>query len=288
MEGRTKRFSLGYSYAPRSAAFGGEDCFNEMMTDVGADHVEVVLGDIALAKRLTEGGFTVSFHCPGWWDVWRKGEDVVTEWLLDLLRPVSGLENSGQAIFVWHAALALPETTNRSTLFSDSVTFFRLLRRLAAETVDNALICLENLTHGTSKTRIGDTPEELVELRRTIGHDDVKFCFDIGHYIMGLRTLPERTIPGEFLDNVAIVHLHGVEGKDRPREKWWDHYCLKESSVPWESHLQALLDTGWDGTIVLEVWRDLEENPSIARGQIGGSFQKAKRFLEKAVEEDVK
>ncbi|MCJ2562490.1 MAG: sugar phosphate isomerase/epimerase [Candidatus Thermoplasmatota archaeon] len=282
MEGRRKRFSLGYSYAPRSAALGGEDRFIELMRNVGADHVEVILEDIALAKRITMKGFSVSFHCPGWWDTWGKGEDVATEWLLSLLRPMSQLECSTQIAFVWHAAMAPPESVTRSTLFSDSASFFKLVRRLTVETLDNADICLENLTHGASKTRIGDTPEELIELRRAIGHDDVRFCFDIGHYIMGLRTLPERTIPGEFLENVAIVHLHGVEGKDRPREKWWDHYCLKENSVPWENHLQALLDTGWRGTIVLEAWRDLEEEPSIARRQIGETFQVAWKFLEGA------
>ena len=225
---------------------------------------------------------------PEFYALWKEGEDIATKWLLDLLRPITQLECSTKITFVWHAALASPESVIRPTLFSDSVRFFKLVRKLTVETLDNAVICLENLTHGASKTRIGDTPEELVELRSAIGRDDVKFCFDIGHYIMGLRTLPEKTIPVEFLENVAIVHLHGVEGKDRPREKWWDHYCLKENSVPWENHLQALLDTGWCGTIVLEAWRDLEEDPSIARAQIEGSFQLIEEFLEKVTREDLR
>lgn len=274
--------SFGYSYLPRSMALGGEDYFVDMMRENDAHHAEIILEDIELGKRLLKKGFAVSFHCPGWWDVWRKGEDVAKKWLLGFLGPLSDL--SGGTIFVWHSALAPPEETSRSRLFSDSVSFFRLLRRLTADTVDDAVICVENLTRGTSKTRIGDTPEELVELRRAIGHDDIRFCFDIGHYIMGLRTLADRTIPEEFLDNVAMVHLHGVEGKDRSREKWWDHYCLNENSVPWEGHLKTVLGSGWEGPLVLEVYRDLDEDPAIARKQIGGSFRAARELLEEANE----
>lgn len=272
-----KRIALGYGYLPRSMALGGEDYFADIMRENQADHVEVTVEDVALAERLLKRGFTISLHCPQWWNIWKKGEEATEEWLLGLLNPLSDL--SGARTLIWHSALALPEETSRSRLFSDSVAFFRLLRRLTAEAVDDALICVENLTRGTSKTRIGDTPEELVELRRAIGHDDIRFCFDIGHYIMGLRTLPDRAIPDEFLDNVAIVHLHGVEGKDRPREKWWDHHCLKENSIPWEGYLKKVLGSGWEGPLVLEVYRDLDEDPSIARKQIGGSFRAARESL---------
>lgn len=265
---------LGF-YPPFSSPSESE--FIGAMRKNRATHVELVPEDMELASRFTGEGFSISFHWPYWWDIWQKGEETTRKWLKSLLSPLEGF-GKHEAILVLHAAVAPPGEA-RSGLFSGSVDFLRLARQVAVETLGSVTICLENLTHGMSKKRIGNTEEELVELRRAIGHDDVKFCLDIGHHIMGLRFREESTIPDEFLDNVSMVHLHGVEGMDRPREKWWDHYPLGPNSIPWEGYLRTLLDRGYEGTTVLEIFRGLDEDPDCRCAQLSGCFDALRQVL---------
>jgi len=93
------------------------------------------------------------------------------------------------------------------------------------------------------RQRIGDTYEELLEVALRSG---VSACWDFGHaywntYRYGWPLYP----PEALLPRIGHVHCHDVRNSD--------HQPLLYDAVPWRDFLRLLIDSRYDGRIILEV-----------------------------------
>ncbi|HWR17066.1 MAG TPA: sugar phosphate isomerase/epimerase family protein [Terriglobales bacterium] len=118
-------------------------------------------------------------------------------------------------------------------------------------------VVLENIPNEMS------TPERLVEfLNITHFHEDVGFCFDIGHaHIMS-------SVEEAFAlmkPHIRTTHLHD-NGKDRDAHLW-----PGEGSINWNEAMQLLRTAPHVPPMLLEI--DGESKPNITQG-IGGAFSK--------------
>jgi sugar phosphate isomerase/epimerase len=92
--------------------------------------------------------------------------------------------------------------------------------------------------------RIGDTYKELLEI---VTRSRIQACWDFGHAFMnhqryGVPLFP----PDEFLQHVGHVHCHDVCGDD--------HHPLVYDTVPWKEFIRLLIDSGYDKSIIIEVF----------------------------------
>ena len=275
---------LGFSFHPSVFSEVAEDELINLLHENRITHVELPLDNQEHAGLFIEAGFSLSYHGPiNWLNGWINNRNEFREWLNRSISTLPVMSGENKPIIILHPATrAIGEKPqlSRSELFSNSIEFIRFANELGQKHFGACTIALENMTHGKSKMRIGDTIEELVELRRSTGIDEVKFCWDIGHHIMSRRFLPEQKIPDEFLDNVAIVHLHGVEGKDRPRDKWWDHYHLNSNSISWEKYINCLQDRDYTGPVTLEIFVGLRQSTQITVENLDCSFKIINNHLE--------
>jgi sugar phosphate isomerase/epimerase len=144
-----------------------------------------------------------------------------------------------------HPAAGPPAMT-RDALFRRSVAFFRwLLAEREARSPDVWVVAeLQGPPlAGEDVIRVGDTYDELLCLAAATG---VALCWDLGHAVLSHRHRDAPLDPPDaFLRRVAHVHCHDL------REQ--DHRPLLYDGVPWRRFLRNLRDTGFDGTVVLEV-----------------------------------
>ena len=252
--------------------------FIEILTKHNSKHIMIETDYLDYADKFVEEGFSIAFHGPLGMNFWEYTENEMLESLATIFNDCSKtIRNTSEPVYlIWHAGTMFYSdemTISRSKLFNYSVEYLRLVNRIAREYFENPILCIENMVHGKSKMRIGDTIKELIELRNAIGFDDVKFCWDIGHLIMGLRHLGESEIPKEFLKNVAYVHLHGVEGLDREKQDWMDHYFLNANNVPWQKYLDMLKTVDYSGPILLEIFRTNEGELKSKKEQMHQSIE---------------
>ena len=91
--------------------------------------------------------------------------------------------------------------------------------------------------------RIGDTP---VELTQVVERGGVAACWDVGHSEGNNRRFGTPKHPsGELWKRIAHVHCHDVDEGD--------HRVLHRGDAHWRRFLQNLSETGYVGTVVIEV-----------------------------------
>lgn len=91
--------------------------------------------------------------------------------------------------------------------------------------------------------RIGDTYHELLEV---VTRGGVKACWDFGHaYLNHIRYGMPLYPPPDLLPHIGHVHCHDACGDD--------HHPLVYGTLPWKEFIRLLIESGFDGNIILEV-----------------------------------
>jgi sugar phosphate isomerase/epimerase len=92
--------------------------------------------------------------------------------------------------------------------------------------------------------RIADNYEELLHVVKGSGGEA---CWDFGHAVMNHRRFgTDLHPPVILLEKMVHVHCHDVDPVV-------DHRPLVFDNVPWPEFLSNLIDSGFDGTVILEV-----------------------------------
>ncbi|MEW6443010.1 MAG: TIM barrel protein [bacterium] len=150
------------------------------------------------------------------------------------------------AIVNIHAAAASCEIP-RSTLAERSVRFFRWAARWSARHAPGVRPVAELQIRPDPAERIHRIGDHYPELIKVVRAGGVRACWDFGHAFMNARRFGlSLDPPAGFLDEVGHVHCHDVEDRE-------DHRPLSAGQVPWPRFLEALLDRGFRGTVILEV-----------------------------------
>jgi sugar phosphate isomerase/epimerase len=157
----------------------------------------------------------------------------------------AGIHQRHPAIVNIHAAAA-ENSGDRGALVDESIRFFKWGREWCAENAPHVTLVTELQFRPSSDEtiqRIGDNYEEVLEIATKAR---VGVCLDLGHAYMNHKRfgLPLDP-PQELLPRVAHVHCH-----DAPEI---DHRPLVHDRVPCRRLLAAAIDSGFDGTVVLEV-----------------------------------
>jgi sugar phosphate isomerase/epimerase len=93
------------------------------------------------------------------------------------------------------------------------------------------------------RQRVGDSYDELLEVAKAGG---VPACWDFGHAYWNTRRFARPLYPPQELV-ARIGHVHCHDARDE------DHQPLVYNAVPWRDFLKLLIDSGFDGRIILEV-----------------------------------
>jgi sugar phosphate isomerase/epimerase len=95
-----------------------------------------------------------------------------------------------------------------------------------------------------------NTPEELGPLLDAAAN--VRFHLDVGHANIRPQGQPNRlpALLDAFGDRIAHVHVHDNKGR------YDEHLPLGVGSVDWPDAARRLRETGYDGTLTLEVFAD--------------------------------
>ena len=145
----------------------------------------------------------------------------------------------GPAAVVIHGACSA--TRRQEKLRADTVAFLRW----ALERYPSLTLALENLTLDANRIKIGANSRP--ELSRIVGEIEAPrlgICWDLGHDVVNdCYDLPDKT----WLRRVCHVHLHDVS------EQGVDHYPLMYGRVPYQLWLPALVETGFEGIVTMEL-----------------------------------
>jgi sugar phosphate isomerase/epimerase len=133
------------------------------------------------------------------------------------------------------------ETRSREALVADTVAFFQW----AVPHYPQLTFTLENLVYKPKLDRIGEDRAEMLQIAHEVDHERFGFCWDMGHDIMDER--PVSGLTPEWIGLVRHVHVHDVNRENH------DHYPLVHGRVPYNEWLTALLATGFEGIVSLEI-----------------------------------
>jgi sugar phosphate isomerase/epimerase len=134
----------------------------------------------------------------------------------------------------------------RRHLLNRSIAFFTWARIWCRNNAPDVNVTVELQISPNAdgpKQRIGDRYEELAKIA---GKSDVRVCWDFGHaYWNTHRYGWPMQPPLKLLPRIGHVHCHDVrEG---------DHEPLIYNTVPWRDFVKLLIESGFDGRIILEV-----------------------------------
>ncbi|UCE38820.1 MAG: sugar phosphate isomerase/epimerase, partial [Thermoplasmata archaeon] len=91
--------------------------------------------------------------------------------------------------------------------------------------------------------RIGDTYDELLEI---VTRSHIQACWDFGHAYLNTQRYGVQLYPPEgLLPHIGHVHCHDVHSDD--------HHPLVYNTVPWQDFIKLLINSGFNGSIILEV-----------------------------------
>jgi len=152
----------------------------------------------------------------------------------------------------------------RRRLAGRSLGYFDVMRQLCAADFPHVLPAVEYqmpTADGSPAVRIGDVPDELMEVSAGLG-----LCLDIGHHLLAVDLYGVDPIPPDgLLRRVEAVHLHDVvDGRD--------HQVISAGSDRARACMEALVDAGFTGDVTLEY--------SMAAIGEAGSFE---RVMEQSV-----
>ncbi len=142
------------------------------------------------------------------------------------------------ASLVVHGAWS--ETRPHDALRADTVAFLRWV----LERYPGLMPALENVVPDPRRIKIGTTRVEVLEIVEEVGNQRLGICWDMGHDVKAGRL---DTPPAAWLSRVVHVHLHDIDGRGV------DHYPLLYGQVPYPVWLPALLRSGFDGIVTLEI-----------------------------------
>ncbi|MCI0476579.1 MAG: sugar phosphate isomerase/epimerase, partial [Anaerolineales bacterium] len=197
----------------------------------------------ALAEECVDAGYRCHFHAPYQGAFNADGfsaprrEELIARYTPPLDFAERMAERGGYApSLVIHGAHG---TGTLAQLTEDTRQFLEWV----LERTRHARVMLENLPPKNGFTRLGETPEQIVALVRTINHPRLNVCWDFGHSVLQNQGLPAD----DFLRVVRHVHIHDINAA---RE---DHLPLVFGNVPWQDDLRALIRVGFAGAVVMEI-----------------------------------
>lgn len=262
---------LGFSHHPKWEASAGGDAFLSPLEAAGARALEFTLypGDedygalLTLAEDRVRAGTPCSFHAP-YKDPWnprgfagdRRAElETLFTPALEFVDRMADLGGFDPPLVIHgaHGRAGLAELTRDTREFL--VWVLGQSRR--------ARPMLENLPPKPGYVRVGETPEQVSDVVRDIGHPRLGVCWDFGHSVLQNQLgLP----PDEFLRAVRHVHVHDINAAGE------DHFPLVYGRVPWQADLDALMRVGFDGFVILEINGYRASALADLRGLLAGSF----------------
>lgn len=237
--------------------FGGRDVPSRL-NELGVQAVEIPLGrssdlgEVAdKAQRCCEVGLHVSFHPytegqganPAHFDGPGSRPAMVHQRFLTLAASLA--RDQGETIVNIHPA-ARAQHGFRGELLERSVQFFSWVSDWCAEHAPNVRPVAElQVAPDVSEQliRVGASPVELTEIVKRSG---VAACWDVGHAVWNHRRFGMSQDPTkELWEWIAHVHCHDVDEED--------HRILSHGDTHWRRFLQNLSDTGFAGTVIVEV-----------------------------------
>ena len=197
----------------------------------------------ALAEQCVRAGYRCHFHAPykdpfnadGFATTRRAELEQLYAMPIEFAEQMARVGNYAPALVIHgaHGKTSLAELTDATRAF---------LAWVLART-DHSRVMLEILPPKPGYVRMGETYEQVINLVREFNHPRLNICWDFGQTVLQNLGLP----PAEFLNATRHIHIHDL---NNARE---DHFPLIYGNVPWQDDLRALMQSGFEGAVVMEI-----------------------------------
>jgi len=163
---------------------------------------------------------------------------------LSLAAEVSCLQQSPTVVTI-HPAAGGSEHSRRD-LVDRSVSFFSWAHEWCCRNAPEVRLVAELQISPNPEEplqRIGDIYDELLEI---VTRSHIQACWDFGHAYLNTQRYGVQLYPPDgLLPRIGHVHCHDVHSDD--------HHPLVYNTVPWQDFIKLLINSGFDGSIILEV-----------------------------------
>ena len=194
------------------------------------------------------GLFISQTHGPWRYPIKDSTEEDRSERFEKMSKAIRGTAILGCPYIVLHPIMPFGrEDNDRKTVFEINLEFFGRLSLVAKEY--GVVICVENMPFEKQSLA---RPKDVLELLKTLGRKEVRFCLDTGHCAK-TKESPADAVFSAGLEYLKVMHVHDNDSvKDL-------HQYPGKGVIDWKAFAESLAKVGFDGTLSLETRVDPEK-----------------------------
>lgn len=210
----------------------------------------------SIFKKIFKNNMTINFHTPDFIDPYnfdimyfkdnssfKKNTELYLDTILSIL---NYSEKQYNPIITFHGSSV--EKNDFKTAEELTKRYCDFLLELIEKRRLPFILAIESL-NSTKKPVFGGNRQEIMDLICEFDSSKLRICWDIIHDFLG--SSEEYILPSEdFIKKVVNVHIHGYSDFD---EIALEHTPLHKSTLPYESMVNTLVSSGYDGPLTNEL-----------------------------------
>ena len=200
----------------------------------------IIRQSAAIKKFLSKHNITATAHAPWWIELGSPDVVVRATWIAEVKRIIDACAKIGATILVVHgnvSGLGFVTEREKKRSMATLADSFSFLNNYGSK--KGVTVTLENTW---------ETPAEFAYILKQA--KDLKVTIDIAHAYLEKGTPNVETFLKRFKDRIVYIQISDNGGTSD------DHEEIGNGKIPWRTIGRILKDSGYDGGVVLEVFKE--------------------------------